>query len=286
MAAVTALGRDHCHTGTKARHGNIAAPVFGRAGCNWERLPLKLDEYHGSAREQERVADLMSLLPRELGAVLDIGARDGYISRRLADHAQSVTALDLELPAIDDPRITCVKGDATALEFDSGSFDLVFCAEVLEHIPGSSLEKACAEIARVSRHHVLIGVPYRQDLRLWRTTCQQCEGINPPWAHVNSFDEARLRGLFPGLTLVRQNFVGTAEPGTNAVSAWLMDRAGNPYGTYVQEEGCVHCGAKLVPRPSKTPTQSALTKLALGIRKAANLPRKSHGNWVHLLLGK
>ena len=244
------------------------------------------NEYQNTPDEQKRVADLMDLLPHGLDTVLDVGARDGFISKRLADRARRVTALDLELPVIDDPRITCVKGNATALDFDSDSFDLVFCAEVLEHIPGDSLAAACAELTRVSRRHVLVGVPYCQDLRLWRTTCHKCNGTNPPWAHVNAFDDSRLRGLFPGLDLVRQNFVSTAELGTNVVSAWLMDLAGNPYGTYVQDEGCVHCGAQLVAPARPRPMQRVLSKLALSIRKAVNLTRRPHANWVHLLMVK
>ena len=72
----------------------------------------------------------MSLLTAAIGALLDIGARNGYISPPLADHAQSGTALDLKLPAIEDPRIRHVMADAVALEVDSDSCDLVFCAEV------------------------------------------------------------------------------------------------------------------------------------------------------------
>lgn len=249
-------------------------------------MHLDLNEYHASQRELARVADLMALLPHGLNTVLDVGARDGFISKRLTQHVKHVTAVDLELPVIDHPRITCVKGNAAALEFEGDSFDLVFCAEVLEHIPDKSLAAACAEIARVSRRHVLIGVPYRQDLRLWRTQCNGCKGINPPWGHVNAFDESRLRTLFPGLGITRQSFVGTAELGTNAVSAWLMDQADNPYGTYVQEEGCVHCGAKLVAPLNKSPMQRVLSRAALAIRAGFNFRRQPHANWIHVLMSK
>lgn len=251
-----------------------------------DRGGLDPSEYHDSQREQERIADLLNLLPERLGSVLDIGSRYGYITKRLADRAQSVTALDLELPQVDDRRIHCVKGDATALPFNNDSFDLVLCAEVLEHLPNKALEAACAEIARVSRRHVLIGVPYKQDLRLWRTTCRSCNGINPPWAHLSSFDEARLRTLFPGHEVERQSFVGTAEHGTNELSALLMSWAGNPYGTYIQDEGCVHCGAELAaPAPMKI-GQHLLSKAALVIRQLLNGSRKRHANWVHLLMSK
>jgi len=116
----------------------------------------------------------MRLLPGNLDSVLDIGARDGFISKLLAGHFPNVTALDLEEPRIDDERIRCVKGDVAGLNFPDASFDLVFCAEVIEHIPGRTLVRACGELSRGAREYLLIGVPYKQDLRAGRLTCQPC----------------------------------------------------------------------------------------------------------------
>jgi hypothetical protein len=70
------------------------------------------------------------------------------------------------------------------LGFADDFFDFVLCAEVLEHIPTASLSRACSELGRVSKHYVLIGVPYRQDIRVGRTTCWSCRKKNPPWGHI------------------------------------------------------------------------------------------------------
>jgi hypothetical protein len=180
-----------------------------------------------NAIEKTRVGDLMALLPEQVSTAVDIGARDGFISSQLADRGADVTALDLNQPQIDDTRITCVKGDATALTFGSYHFDLMFCAEVLEHIPSSWLEKACSELARVSRRYLLVGVPYKQDLQLDRSTCSHCGKTNPPWGHVNSFDETRLVSLFPGCQVIKTSFVGQTRAATNLFSAYLMELAGN-----------------------------------------------------------
>lgn len=247
---------------------------------------MDLSEYRNSAREKERIGDLMGLLPSDVETALDIGARDGFISRLLAERLSQVTALDLERPAIDHDRIRCVKGDATALDFPDASFDLVFCAEVLEHIPPQLLGKACDELSRVSNRYVLIGVPYRQDIRMGRTTCRACGAKNPPWGHVNSFDENRLRGLFPSCAAVKRSFVGVADAGTNAISCLLMDMAGNPYGTYAQDEPCVHCGASLKAPPERNLLQKALTRAAFYARSAQAPFLKPHPNWIHLLLEK
>lgn len=234
--------------------------------------------------ERERVGDLVGLVPAATRTVLDIGARGGFIARQLADRGFAVTALDLERPLIDDPRIECVQGDATRLAYGDRSFDLVFCAEVLEHIAQPALERAACELARVARRHLVIGVPYRQDLRLWRTRCGSCGAVNPPWGHVNSFDEAGLLALFAGWRLCARRFIGIGEPGTNALSVWLMDLAGNPYGTYVQDESCIRCGAALLRPGSRTSWQRVCTRAAVLARAATARFEAPRPNWIHLLL--
>jgi len=247
---------------------------------------MDLTEYRNSATEKQRIADLLRLVPGELGSILDIGARDGFISTLLTGRCARVTALDLELPSIAHERINCVKGDITALDFADRSFDLVFCAEVLEHIPPPLLGKACSELARVASSLVLVGVPYRQDIRVGRTTCQRCGNTNPPWGHVNSFDEQRLAALFPHFDVAGQSYVGCGEGRTNRLSTLLMDIAGNPYGTYSQEEPCIHCGAHLEPPPERAFWQKLATKAAFLTRDVPRLFVRTHANWIHLLLKK
>ena len=213
---------------------------------------MSLIEYRASANEQLRTQNLLALTPSSGARALDVGARDGHFSRLLAERFDNVVALDLTMPDVRHPKVTCVKGNAAALEFADGSFDFVLCAEVLEHLPASILPKVCSEMQRVCRGQLLIGVPYRQDLRLGQTTCQSCGKRNPPWGHVNSFDEYRLKSLFDGCSVTSIHHVGNSALRTNALAAMLMDMAGNPYGTYTQDEACIHCdspcgGVVLIP---------------------------------------
>ena len=247
---------------------------------------MDLTEYRASELERTRIADLMDLVPGPMESVLDAGARDGFISKLLTQHFSSVTALDLDLPQIDDRRVKCVKGDVTRLQFPDASFDLVLCAEVIEHIPPSLLAQVCDELSRVASKFVLIGVPYKQDLRVGRTTCYTCGKKNPPWGHVNSFDEDRLIKLFPNCEPLKTSYVGRADAGTNAASSLLMNWAGNPFGTYSQEEPCVHCGSKLKAPPTRTLRQKILTRTAHYAKEAQALFSQRHANWVHILFEK
>ncbi len=243
---------------------------------------MDMTAYRANPKEQARIRNLVSLLPQAGERALDIGARDGYLSRLLAERFDEVVALDLRTPRSDDPRVTCVQGNAAQLPFGNGSFDLVLCAEVLEHVPPGILPSVCREILRVTRRTVLIGVPYKQDLRLGRTTCSTCGHKNPPWGHVNTFDEAHLRSLFDGARQTATDFVGTTRERTNIVSAALMDLAGNPYGTWEQEESCVRCGGAIGGPNARNVFQRICTRIAVilnAIQATLNEPR---GNWIHV----
>lgn len=243
-----------------------------------------LEQYRATEQEQARSADLLRLVPRGRKSVLDIGARDGHFSRLLTDYFDEVTALDLEKPTFDFPRVTTVAGDITKLQFPDASFDCVFCAEVLEHIP--ALEQACRELVRVARHEIVVGVPYRQDTRVGRTTCKRCGKINPPWAHVNTFDEEKLQRLFPGRKIQATSFVGSNDEATNPLSTRLMDWAGNPWGTYDQDEPCIHCGAALVAPNGRSAMSRVFSAVAVRLNRLQQAAAKPHGNWIHMVFVK
>ncbi|HUI83103.1 MAG TPA: class I SAM-dependent methyltransferase [Candidatus Binatia bacterium] len=242
-------------------------------------------KYRERGEERARREDLLQLLPRGRRSVLDIGARDGYFSRPLTEYFEEVTALDLEKPRFEYPRVTTVAGDITRLTFPDSSFDCVFCAEVLEHIP--ALAEACSELARVARHEIVIGVPYREDIRVGRTTCRRCGKANPPWGHVNRFDEEHLERLFPGLEVRAKSFAGSNPWRTNPVSAMLMDWAGNPWGTYQQDEPCIHCGAAL---EASANGRSYVSRICSGMAARLNRLQMScsqpHPYWIHLVYSK
>lgn len=244
-----------------------------------------LARQRSSANEQLRISDLMQLTPRG-ESLLEIGARDCYITRKLTALYPHVTALDLTRPEIDEPGITPVQGDVTALDFTDGAFDTVFCTEVLEHIPPQKLEQACREIERVTSRYAVIGVPYRQDLRANRTRCAHCGKVNPTTGHLNRFDRKTLIALFPDMEICALRLVGKGQAVTNPLSVWIYRMCGYPYGSYDQEEGCIHCGAKLI-RLSINRVEWAACFIARALNQ---IQYKLYGVrkpiWIHILFKK
>lgn len=237
-----------------------------------------------TALEQMRLDRLMILMPKGVETVLEIGARHGAMTRRLVEICPDVTALDLKKPPFQIERVTTVKGDVQRLEFPDNSFECVVCTEVLEHVP--DFAAAAREIARVASSHVLIGVPYRQDTRAGRMACIHCGEINPPFGHVNTFDENSLQRLFAGLHVSSIEYLSENRERTNWFSTWLQGLARYPYGTYHQEEPCIFCGGKL-----EKPNRLSLIRRAAGalglrlyqLQCQLNRPRPT---WVLMLLEK
>ena len=240
-------------------------------------------EYRRKEAEVQRVTSLMRMLPAEAGEVLEAGCRDGFITRKLVDKYPFVTALDLKLPQIDHPNVTCVKGDITSLPFEDNSFDLTVCTEVLEHIPPEKLGKACRELMRVSRRYLLIGVPYKQDLRVHALKCIHCGTINPTTGHVNTFDENHLITLFNNMKPVTVEYPGSGVYRTNRLSYAIYKRFGFPYGSYEQEEGCIFCGL-----PLQKPRLNFFVRLGCLFAKGLEFLQNKIGPckspiWIHII---
>jgi len=101
-------------------------------------------------------------------SVIDVGSASGGNAKLLIDLGYNVTSLemsDIGVRLQREKNIPVVQGDATSLLFESSSFDVVICMDVLEHIPEDEL--ALSEIFRIlkSGGRFLFTVP--EDPKLW-----------------------------------------------------------------------------------------------------------------------
>ncbi|HNW82624.1 MAG TPA: class I SAM-dependent methyltransferase [bacterium] len=247
---------------------------------------MNLKNYRTSENETKRLESILSLIPENCKTALDVGARDGFHVSNMADRFEEITALDLTTPEISIKNVECVAGDIRKLQFSDNSFDMVFCAEVLEHIPEEFLGVACSELARVSKKYLMIGVPYKQDTRVGRLVCQNCKKINPPWGHVNEFDEKKLLSLFQGLIVEKIELVGKGGRKTNFLTVFLRSIAGYPYGTYHQDEPCIYCNSKMICPSHISFVQKTLCFVAEILEKTQNRIIRKDPHWIHILFSK
>lgn len=90
---------------------------------------------------------------------LEVGAGNGYFSARLDEHF-ALTALDFSDTMLAQnplPEARKIRGLAESLPFEDDAFDVVFCGNLLHHLP-EPLD-AVAEMARVARRRVVLVEP-------------------------------------------------------------------------------------------------------------------------------
>jgi SAM-dependent methyltransferase len=108
-----------------------------------------------------KAAKMLAVLEDALGELasldgLDIGCSGGQLTRAGGARLRSMVGVDIDGRALEraraadnPPQVRFAEGDAMALPFPDGSFDLVLCNHVYEHVP--SAERLMAEIDRLLR---------------------------------------------------------------------------------------------------------------------------------------
>ena len=119
-----------------------------------EQLNLPFDQY----QRYRIIADVLGRLRTgsEPLRILDVGGGQAIILKFLPE--DKVTVLDQSEPREEVPDF--VKGDATALPFEDGSFDYVVSVDTYEHIPPEARETYLSELRRTARRGVLLAAPF------------------------------------------------------------------------------------------------------------------------------
>lgn len=123
-----------------------------------ERIILDERLYEQDKNHQKRCQEIVK---RCEGRVLDVGAGDGYITKKIQEKGCQVVGLEISEKRIKNAKekynLDFIKGDANNLPFKDESFDTVVVSEVLEHLdnPGQGLKEAI----RVAKKKVIISLP-------------------------------------------------------------------------------------------------------------------------------
>lgn len=150
--------------------------------------------------DRNRILKTVELLPVGATSVLDAGAGPGVLMNYFlfAPGYTNVTAIDkrvsprmVEMSPLQDFRIM----DVCDLKFESDSFELVVCTEVLEHLPSDKqFNQALQELRRVVSKTLLISLPFEEKIPL----------IDD---HYHTFDLLKIKKIFPNgqYTIVNHN---------------------------------------------------------------------------------
>ena len=99
-----------------------------------------------------QIDEILKLEPK---SILEIGVGARTVSSYLKKQGLDVKTLD-----IDKHRKPDIIGSVDNMPFDSNSFDLILCAEVLEHLDFNKFEKCLKELKRVSKKDVVLSLPH------------------------------------------------------------------------------------------------------------------------------
>jgi ubiquinone/menaquinone biosynthesis C-methylase UbiE len=161
--------------------------------------------YETSGRRADRLEK--ALLKRLLAGfsrartLLEVGCGTGHFTRWFGERSLQVMGLDLSSPMLAEAvrlgSLPYVQGDALALPFLDGAFDLVALITTLEFVTDPA--HVLAEATRVARHGLILGVLNRQSLLAWRRK-RSGEAL---WQMARFFTPAEL------VRLVQQAAAGT-----------------------------------------------------------------------------
>lgn len=178
-----------------------------RLDPNWSYAPIY-------RRKIDLVDELIARLPKK-ARVLDVGAGEGVLVERYRARGFNITGVDANYQS---PHVK--KASLASLPFEDGSFDAVFCLDVLEHLDLLEQAPALHQIRRILSEDgvLLLSVPNLAHLHsrvsfmlsgvLSRTSAlERHPGDRPVAEYLDLLSRAgfrvvRRRGIFPTVPLI------------------------------------------------------------------------------------
>lgn len=242
------------------------------------------DEFHAKKREltkieEKRINSTMDIIPNDVESVLDVGCGDGRIVNRLQGKYEKICGLDISNNALKNVKTSKVQGSIEKLPFSDNSFDLLICAEVLEHLPYPIYKKAIKEVERVSKKYILISVPNKENLDVRMIKCPKCGCLSNEWRHLRSFDANTLHTLFNDFE-IQKTKNQLAEEFIFSNSLLKLGKCFNIYRKFPETSRCPQCGYS--PESKKERKHITLkTKVINSFKK--KLPLTKSGGWIMVL---
>ncbi|WP_235299267.1 class I SAM-dependent methyltransferase [Portibacter marinus] len=138
------------------------------------------DGYFNRSQIDSLTTQLILVHEKKPSRILEIGPGNGFVSDFLKKGGFEVVTFD-----INEKLNPTVVGDLTKLNqyFTKNQFDLILCAEVLEHLPFDEFEGIIKQISQISQKWVILTLPNRHknilDLSLsFRIRNQRTKNLN------------------------------------------------------------------------------------------------------------
>ena len=127
------------------------------------------------------------------GQILDVGCANGGLLQFLSEEEfEGYIGVDFDRVRIDEAKCTYpdkqfyVLDAAYGLPFADESFDVVVCADMLEHIPYDIASKLVYDLVRVTKERVLLTFPLSDEMQenidhVWTVTVDKVQELLAPF---------------------------------------------------------------------------------------------------------
>jgi len=160
------------------------------------------DRKGATAHDERRVREyIISKISKSVESILDVGCGRAWVAKHYLPKGVNVYSLDISVtnpakaieiyPSVNHDGIV---GDSFHLPFTGESIDCIIASEIIEHVINpAALVK---ELFRVVKKdgELIITTPYKEKIIYY--LCIHCNQKTPTNAHLHSFDETKLEGLF------------------------------------------------------------------------------------------
>lgn len=170
--------------------------------------------YHHVRRREVFMSVLKGIAIKNM-ILLDVGCGDGWYSIPLANDGYKIIGIDLSLKRLQRLKkkgVEIVLADANKMPFRAHSFDLVFAAQFLEHMPNpEGVLKRIKEILKIDGF-LLIEIPSKTNIVDY--IIEVLLKKKPGWGliidstHLHFFDEETVKALFRKFKLLLVKVVG------------------------------------------------------------------------------
>lgn len=156
----------------------------------------------GTEHSERRVREfIFSQAPRNPNRILDVGCGNAWVAELFCSSANEVVSMDIShtnvgkaLEKFPYKNHSGVVADVLNLPFRENSFDCIIASEIIEHVvhPNHFVEN----LIRILKPGgvLLVTTPYKEKLQY--NLCIHCNKLTPRHAHIHSFDENKLAGLY------------------------------------------------------------------------------------------
>ena len=149
-----------------------------------------------------KIKKILELIPDDVFSIADIGCGNGIITNVLNRH-YDVTAVDRSKKALSYVEGKSILASSGNIPLETGSFDMVFSSEMLEHIDEKTFQDTIKELKRLSKKYIFITVPNGENPAKLAIQCPKCGYIYNRPNHLRSFNVDTFKELFPEYKIVK-----------------------------------------------------------------------------------